>query len=70
MNYCLQKFTIHQFTYFIYLLFQDNIKNPKNDVNPTSTSRDTHKTIFIIVFILFSTGDSFKFKVTQETRLI
>ena len=23
MNYCLQKFTTHQFTYFIYYLFQD-----------------------------------------------
>ena len=29
MNCCLQKFTTHQFTYFIYYLFQDNFKNPK-----------------------------------------
>ena len=47
MNYCLQKFTTHQFTYFIYYLFQKKFKYPKNDVNPTSTSGDTCKTIFI-----------------------
>ena len=29
MNYCLQKYTTHQFTYFIYYLFQDNFKNAK-----------------------------------------
>ena len=27
MNYCLQKYTTHQFTYFIYYLFQVNFKN-------------------------------------------
>ena len=70
MNCCLQKYTTHQFTYFIYYLFHDNFKNPKNDVNPTCTSEDTCKTIFIIVFKLFSIGNSFKFKVTQETQLI
>ena len=29
MNYCLQKYTTHQFTYFIDYLFQDKFKNPK-----------------------------------------
>ena len=29
MNYCLQKYTTHQFTYFVYYLFQDNFKNAK-----------------------------------------
>ena len=29
MNYCLQKYTTHQFTYFIYYLFQDKLRNPK-----------------------------------------
>ena len=29
MNYCLQKYTTHQFTYFIYYLFQDKFKYPK-----------------------------------------
>ena len=32
MNYCVQKYTTHQFTYFIYYLFQDKFKNPKNCV--------------------------------------
>ena len=30
MNCCLQNYTTHQFTYFIYYLFQDNFKNAKN----------------------------------------
>ena len=29
MNCCLQNYTTHQFTYFIYYLFQDKIINPK-----------------------------------------
>ena len=29
MNCCLQKFTTHHFTYFIYYLFQDKFKYPK-----------------------------------------
>ena len=29
MNYCLQKLSTHQFTYFIYYVFQDNFKNAK-----------------------------------------
>ena len=29
MNYYLQKNITHQFTYFIYYLFQDKFKNPK-----------------------------------------
>ena len=29
MSCCLQKYTTHQFTYFIYYLFQDNFKNAK-----------------------------------------
>ena len=29
MNCCLQKYTTYQFTYFIYYLFQDKVKNPK-----------------------------------------
>ena len=29
MNFCLQKYTTHHFTYFIYYLFQDKFKNPK-----------------------------------------
>ena len=29
MNCCIQKHTTHQFTFFIYYLFQDKFKNPK-----------------------------------------
>ena len=29
MNCCLQKYTTHQFTHFIYYLFQDNFRNAK-----------------------------------------
>ena len=41
MNCGLQKYITHQFTYFNYYL------------NPTSTSRDTCKTIFIILFVFY-----------------
>ena len=30
INCCLQNYTTHQFTYFIYYIFQDNIKYSKN----------------------------------------
>ena len=29
MNYCVQNYTTHQFTYCIYYIFQDKFKNPK-----------------------------------------
>ena len=29
MNCCLQNYTTHQFTYYIYYLFQDKFKYPK-----------------------------------------
>ena len=29
MKYCLQNYITHQFTYFIYYLFQDKFKYPK-----------------------------------------
>ena len=70
MNHCLQK--IHYTSiYIFYLLFiSKHFQRSKNDVNPTGTSGDTCKTIFIILFKLFSIGNSFKSKATQETRLI
>ena len=70
MNCCLQNYTMHQFTYFIYYLFQDKLKKSKNYQNPTSTSKDTYNIIFIIIFKLFSIGDLFEFKATRETQLI
>ena len=70
MNCCLQKYTTYQFTYFIYYLFQDKFKDPKNYQNPRSISKDTYKTIFIILFKLFSICNSFEFKATREMRLI
>ena len=69
MNCCLQKYTTHQFTYFIYYLFQDNFKNAKmvkiQQVHQNLLLQA--KTVFIILFKWFSIGDSFEFKVTQET---
>ena len=66
MNCCLQKYTTHQFTYFIYYLFQDKFKKSKTYETPTSTSKVTSKTIFIILFKLFSVCNSFEFKVTHD----
>ena len=69
MNCCLQKYTKHQFTYFIYYLFQHKFKNPK-----MMKIQQVHQRIqvkqFYILFKLFSICDSFEFNVTQEMRLI
>ena len=48
-NCCVQKYTTHQFTYFIYYSHQDKFKNYQN---PSSTSKVTSKTIFIILLKL------------------
>ena len=70
MNYCIQKYTLHQFTYFIYYLFQDNFKNAKM-VKIQQVHQELHAKQFLLyLFKLFSIGDSFKFKATQEMRLI
>ena len=69
MKYCLQKYTTHQFTYFIYYLFQDNFRNAKV-IKIQEVHQEIHAKQFIYLFQLFSIGDSFKFKTTRETRLI
>ena len=70
MNCCQQKFTTHQFTYFIYYLVQDKFKYPKI-IKIQQVHQEIHAIqFFIILFILSSIGDSFKFNATQETRLI
>ena len=57
-NYCLQKYTTHQFTYFIYYLFQDKFKNVK-----IITIQEVHQKIhakqflLLILFRLFCIGD-------------
>ena len=48
MNCCLQKYTTHQFTYFIYYLFQDKFKNPK-----IIKIQQVHQEIHTKQFILF-----------------
>ena len=55
---------------FSLFLISKQFQKCKNYYNTTSTSRDTCKTFYIIVFILFSIGDSFEFKATREMRLI
>ena len=62
MNFCLQNFTTHQFTYFIYYLFQGNFKNAKI-IKIQEVHQEIHaKQFFMILFKLFSIGDSFKIK--------
>ena len=55
---------------FIEYLIQNNPKNPKiNEIQ--QVHQEIHaKQFLIILFKLFSIGDSFKFNATQETRLI
>ena len=60
----LLKYTTHQFTYLIYYLFQDKFKYPKI-IKIQQVHQEIHaKQFFIILFKLFSIGDSFKSKVT------
>ena len=71
MKYCLQK--IHYTSiYKFYLLFiSRQFQKCKNYVNPMSTSEVLQAKQFLFYFFkLFSIGDLFKFKATQETRLI
>ena len=48
MNCCLQKYTTHQFTYFIYYLFQDKFKNPT-----MMKIQQVHQKLHTKQFILF-----------------
>ena len=66
MNYCLQKLYYTSIYIFYILFISRQFQKSKNDVNPTSTSADTYKTIFFILFELFSIGDSFEFSATRE----
>ena len=62
MNFCLQNFTTHQFTYFVYYLFQGNFQNAKI-IKIQEVHQEIHaKQFFMILFKLFSIGDSFKIK--------
>ena len=45
---CLQKYTTHQFTYFIYYLFQDDFKNAK-----MMKIQQVHQEIHTKQFLLF-----------------
>ena len=48
MTNCLHKYTTHQFTYFIYYLFQDNFKNAK-----IMKIQQVHQEIHAKQFLLF-----------------
>ena len=64
-----KNYTTHQFTYFIYYLCQDKFKYPKM-IKIQQVHQEIYTKLFIVLYKLFSIGDSFKFKATQETRLI
>ena len=66
MNCCLKKYTTHQFTYFIYYLFQDKFKNPKIIKIQQVHQKLQAKQFLLFYLICFP----FEFKATQETRLI
>ena len=67
---CLQKYITREFTYFIYYVFQDKFKYPKIIKIQQVHQEIQAKQFFYFIFKLLSIGDSFKFKATQETRLI
>ena len=53
MKFCLQKYTIHQFTYFIYYLFRHKFKNPKIIKIQQIHQKILTKQFFIILLKLF-----------------
>ena len=64
MNHYLKN-TTHKFTYCIYYLVQDNSENAKI-IKIQQVHQEIHaKQFLIILFKLFSIGDSFKFNATQ-----
>ena len=69
MKCCLQKYTTHQFTYFIYYLFQNIFKYKMMLIQQVHHKIHAKQFLFYL-FRLFSIGDSCKFKATQTTRLI
>ena len=50
MNYCLQKYTTHQFTYYIYYLFQDNFKYP-NIIKIQQVHQKIHGKQFLLFYL-------------------
>ena len=57
MKYCLQKFTTHQFTYFIYYLFLDKFKSP-TIIKIQQVHQETHTKQFLLFYFdcfLFAT---------------
>ena len=74
MNCCLQKYTrsTYQFTYMLYTIyFKTNSKIQKLSKSNKYIKRYILlQNNFIILFTLFSIGDSLEFKATQEARLI
>ena len=50
MNCCQQKFTTHQFTYFIYYIFQDNFKNAKM-IKIQQVHQKIHAKQFLLLYL-------------------
>ena len=63
MNCCLQKYTTHQFTYFIYYGFQDKFKYP-NIIKIQQVHQEIHAKQFLLFYL---NRFLLKFKVTQVT---
>ena len=70
MNCYLQKLYYTSFYIFYILCILRQVQKSKNYENPTSTSKATSKTIFIILFNWFCICNSSEFKVTHEVQLI
>ena len=63
MNCCLQKYTTHQLTYFIYL-FQASFKNA-NIIKNQEVHQKIHAKQYILFYLNhFHIGDSFEFNET------
>ena len=50
MHCCLPKYTTHQFTYYIYHLFQDNLKNAKM-MKIQQVDQEIHAKQFLLLYL-------------------
>ena len=66
MNCCLQKYTTHQFTYFIYYSNQDKFKNSR--IIKIHQAHQKLKAKQFFLFNLFSICNTFEFEVIQIFR--
>ena len=68
MNCCIQKYTTHQFTYFVYYSYQDKLKYSRIIKIHQVYQKLQAKQILLFCLNLLSICNAFEFQVTQIFR--